>query len=304
MPYAIVVDDELEPMEQPPGRRGQVPESLKPDADPHGALALLDLIHQLATPRIRVDHYWNPREAKARILEAEEAPLVLVLDIINERDGIDTRVSATSDRCGLALAALACQKWPQTPIIFLTQLDSYKEELSWASEVPSYHDYITKRTVNTKALLRSRLGKLFSRYLEQVLESGVLRLDSVRVKVYWREFELGTIATKTEYPQLTQDLNLRSTRLTPDEFALLQCVMSRALEIWSKPGKVIRATITFENMFEDLPQLADDTILKHIGNIRKKLEKLFAGKRERAHGVFVNAKRAYIFTERANDGRI
>lgn len=201
MPYAIVIDDELEPSEQPPGRRSKLPDSYHPEADADGALALLALIKQVATPRIRVDHYWSPREAKARILAANEAPLVLIIDIVNEREGTETRLSMTDRRCGLVLARIAAEKWPRTPILFLTQLDCHDEQdaLREAADVRSFEDFITKRTSATKNLLQSRLEKIFKPFLDQVLETGELKIETVRYKTYWRGFELGTVARKCDY---------------------------------------------------------------------------------------------------------
>ena len=302
MAYAIFVDDELMQMAEAPGRRIPMPEALRAKVEEVSATALLNLVRLAGGDDITVNAYWNPREAQQEIEKATSPPVLVILDILNERRSTSTSIS-DDDRCGLVLGEQVFVKWPAVPIIFLTQFDCHQPERGRVAKIKSCRDYITKHTGSTIDLLQARVKQIFDDFRRDLgIVCKRLRLDHMRQKVFWRGFELGTAAKARDWPALlTEDLDLSDTSLTGGEKTFLQCIMTRAKTCWEKP-EPLPARITFREIRQDCGNLSDEMIHKNVSRIRKSLGKvessLFHEDEESAYNIFVNLKEAYLFTER------
>ncbi len=302
MAYAIFVDDELKPIAEEPGRRNPMPDSMREKFEEVSATALLNIVRLAAGDDINVEEYWNPKEALNQIEKATSAPVVVILDILNERRSSSTSISEDS-RCGLVLGERVFQKWPDVPIIFLTQFDCHEPERGRVSKIKSCRDYITKHTSSTISLLQDRVQQIVEDFRgDRGIVCGRLRLDPIRQKMFWRDFELGSIAKVLEWPKLKEDLDLSGTRLKPGELKFLECLMKRARACWDRP-KPTAGRVSFEDIRKDCGDLSDDMIHQNVSRIRKRLldvqVKLFNDDPADVEGIFVsNRDSAYLLTER------
>jgi DNA-binding response OmpR family regulator len=238
----------------------------------------------------------DPRTMRAEVLNRVRAPAMVILDILNERT--DQRIS-TDGRCGLTLAQVVCERWPQVPIIFLTLFNDMSGERTRAGRISSYRDFVTKGHSQTVENLHAAIERLLT--LARVpLERGRLRLDKVTRVAYWREVALMNYDQEAPAPFSGQRL-----KLTPSEYDLVERIMSITLRkeqfnTNKKPHEeCVDCVVTFDEI-RGQKTMGEDLIYGRMRDVRNKLgrmEELVKGGKLSRDEVFQNEQGAYRLVE-------
>jgi DNA-binding response OmpR family regulator len=128
-----------------------------------------------------------PAAAKQRIatLDEHSRPDIAILDA--HMNG--------SDEAGFSVSRALRKKWPELPIIYLSEHSGTRLE-EQAFEQTNAEDFIAKHQRNIEAVLCWRIKAALKKSRHQstgpddVLESGSLRIDLVSWEVYWKGVKL------------------------------------------------------------------------------------------------------------------
>ncbi|MCU7853737.1 MAG: response regulator [Candidatus Thiodiazotropha sp. (ex Monitilora ramsayi)] len=128
-----------------------------------------------------------PAAAKQRIvtLDEQSKPDIAILDA--HMNG--------SDQAGFSVSRALRKRWPQLPIIYLSEHSGTKLEKQ-AFEQANAEDFIAKHQRNIEAVLCWRIKAALKKSRQQstgpddTIESGSLRIDLVSWEVYWKGVKL------------------------------------------------------------------------------------------------------------------
>ena len=128
-----------------------------------------------------------PAAAKQRIaiLDEQSRPDIAILDA--HMNG--------SDEAGFSVSRALRKKWPDLPIIYLSEHSGTKLEKQ-AFEKANAEDFIAKHQRNIEAVLCWRIKAALEKRRQQsmgpedIIDSGSLRIDLVSWEVYWKGVKL------------------------------------------------------------------------------------------------------------------